>query len=127
MERSRAQAAPHRLDDTGAGLLPYGRNFAPRASDNTTMKYRAAMCLLAMWGCAAQGKEPPRLSYTCCDVEYGWAEAKGGVRVRTITTKPKNAHGRLPAILFTAWLSCDSVVHSGKSDEARDGWPALLE
>jgi pimeloyl-ACP methyl ester carboxylesterase len=42
------------------------------------------------------------------EVAYGSVVTERGHRLRTIITKPSGARGRLPAILFVQWLSCDS-------------------
>jgi pimeloyl-ACP methyl ester carboxylesterase len=42
------------------------------------------------------------------DVTYGSVLTDRGYRVRTIFTKPKGAHGKLPGILVVGWLSCNS-------------------
>lgn len=49
---------------------------------------------------------------------------RDGVKLQTIVTKPATASGRLPAILFVQWLSCDTVAIS---DHPRDGWSAMLK
>jgi pimeloyl-ACP methyl ester carboxylesterase len=61
---------------------------------------------------------PPE-AHDCCDVSYGSVAAPNGHRLRTIVTRPKGRSGRLPAILFTAWLSCDTVE---LKPGAQDGW-----
>lgn len=55
---------------------------------------------------------------------YGTLTLRDGVKLQTIVTKPTNATGRLPAILFVQWLSCDTVA---TSDHPRDGWSAMLK
>ena len=55
---------------------------------------------------------------------YGTLTLRDGVKLQTIVTKPANATGRLPAILFVQWLSCDTVAIS---DHPRDGWSAMLK
>lgn len=55
---------------------------------------------------------------------YGTLTLRDGVKLQTIITKPTNATGRLPAILFVQWLSCDTVAIS---DHPRDGWSAMLK
>lgn len=55
---------------------------------------------------------------------YGSLALRDGVKLQTIITKPAAATGRLPAILFVQWLSCDSV---SISDNPRDGWSAMLK
>ena len=54
---------------------------------------------------------------------YGTLALRDGVKLQTIITKPANATGRLPAILFVQWLSCDTVAIS---DNPHDGWSAML-
>src|ERR1044072_6082210 len=54
---------------------------------------------------------------------YGTLTASDGIKLQTIVTKPTNATGRLPAILFVQWLSCDTVRIS---DNPRGGWSAML-
>jgi pimeloyl-ACP methyl ester carboxylesterase len=49
--------------------------------------------------------------------------AKDGTRLRTITTRPSGARGRLPAVLFVQWLSCDSIELPASAD---DGWTRML-
>lgn len=67
--------------------------------------------------------EPARESHPGVDISYETLTLRDGVRLQTIITKPANARGRLPAILFVQWLSCDSI---GISDHPRDGWSAML-
>jgi pimeloyl-ACP methyl ester carboxylesterase len=55
---------------------------------------------------------------------YGTLTLRDGVKLQTIVTKATNATGRLPAILFVQWLSCDTVAIS---DHPRDGWSAMLK
>lgn len=54
---------------------------------------------------------------------YGTLTLRDGVRLQTIVTRPAGASGRLPAILFVHWLSCDSVAIP---DRPTDGWSAML-
>jgi pimeloyl-ACP methyl ester carboxylesterase len=54
---------------------------------------------------------------------YGTMTLRDGVKLQTIVTKPEGASGRLPAILFVQWLSCDSIAIS---TNPRDGWSAML-
>jgi pimeloyl-ACP methyl ester carboxylesterase len=55
--------------------------------------------------------------------DYGTLTLRDGVKLQTIVTKPAGAAGRMPAILFVQWLSCDSVAIS---DRPTDGWSAML-
>jgi pimeloyl-ACP methyl ester carboxylesterase len=55
---------------------------------------------------------------------YGTLVLRDGTQLQTIVTKPASASGRLPAILFVQWLSCDSI---SISNNPRDGWSAMLK
>jgi pimeloyl-ACP methyl ester carboxylesterase len=57
------------------------------------------------------------------ETEYSDLRVADGVRLRTIVTRPYGARGRLPAVLFVQWLSCDSIEIK---PDARDGWSAML-
>jgi pimeloyl-ACP methyl ester carboxylesterase len=89
---------------------------------------RSLQAVVAAFALLASSGEPPdplprRAAapevHDCCDVAYGSVVTPNGQRLRTIVTRPKGRSGRLSAILFTAWLSCDSVeLRPG----ATDGW-----
>ena len=57
------------------------------------------------------------------DVRYGEARTDKGYRVRTYTSRPKGASGRLPLAVFIPWLSCDRVENPRNS---KDGWSSML-
>src|ERR1700741_3962372 len=57
------------------------------------------------------------------DTEYGELLPGDGSRLRTIVTRPKNSSGRLPAVLFVQWLSCDSIE---LAPNAKDGWSVTI-
>jgi len=57
------------------------------------------------------------------DTEYGELRTEDGARLRTIVTRPEGARGRLPAVLFVQWLSCDSIE---LKPDAGDGWSVML-
>ena len=46
-----------------------------------------------------------------------------GARLRAIVSKPRQGRGRLPAILFVQWLSCDPVALPA---EGGDGWAVMM-
>jgi pimeloyl-ACP methyl ester carboxylesterase len=56
-------------------------------------------------------------------VEYGSVVSARGHRVRTVTTRPADARGRLPLIAFVPWLSCDSIE---SPRGPADGWARML-
>ena len=62
--------------------------------------------------------------YSCCGVRYGSVTDIASRRLRTITTTPAVARGRLPTVLFVPWLSCDSVAVPPGS--GGDGWTRTL-
>ncbi len=53
--------------------------------------------------------ERPRERLEGLDTQYGSVVTDRGHRVRTIVTKPQGATGKLPAVLLTNWLSCESA------------------
>ena len=55
--------------------------------------------------------EPKREHFQNAEVLYGWAEDNHGERLRTFITRPNIATGRVPAIFFVGWLSCDSMEY----------------
>jgi pimeloyl-ACP methyl ester carboxylesterase len=57
------------------------------------------------------------------DSAYGVLRTSDGLALRTIVTRPSGATGRLPAILFVQWLSCDTVE---LPESARGGWASML-
>jgi dienelactone hydrolase len=62
-------------------------------------------------------------SWPGLDTEYGELRPGDGARLRTIVTRPQGGTGRLPAVLFVQWLSCDTIE---LSPNAKDGWSAML-
>jgi len=57
------------------------------------------------------------------DSRYGVLAAPDGTRLRTILTRPSGSTGRMPAILFVQWLSCDSIELPARQ---QDGWSRML-
>jgi hypothetical protein len=45
------------------------------------------------------------------DSYYGVVETPDGARLRTIITKPSAVAGKLPALLFTQWVSCGTIEY----------------
>jgi dienelactone hydrolase len=67
-------------------------------------------------------KNAPLESLPGVDAEYGDLRADDGARLRTIVTRPSGASGRLPAVLFVQWLSCDSIELPATGG---DGWVVM--
>jgi pimeloyl-ACP methyl ester carboxylesterase len=85
---------------------------------------RAAAVASLLLGAAASAAEPAKPEqYPGMTTTYPTLTVRDGVKLQTIVTKPANASGRLPAILFVQWLSCDSVAISTNPS---DGWSAML-
>lgn len=57
------------------------------------------------------------------EVRYGEATSARGYRVRIQTSRPTDAKGRLPLVVFIPWLSC-SVVEN--PFDLTDGWNLML-
>jgi pimeloyl-ACP methyl ester carboxylesterase len=67
----------------------------------------------------------PAESYDGVTVAYGAAASSRGYHVRTITTRPEHAPGRLPVLVFIPWLSCSPVELPLPSQPA-DGWSLMM-
>jgi pimeloyl-ACP methyl ester carboxylesterase len=74
----------------------------------------------------AQTVPPPprREHFQNAEVVYGWAQDSHGDRLRTFITRPTGASGKVPAIFFVGWLSCDSVEYADA--DTKDGFGILL-
>jgi dienelactone hydrolase len=68
-------------------------------------------------------KGAPLESLPGVETEYGELLTSDGARLRTIVTRPAGRTGRLPAILFVQWLSCDTIEIA---PDAKDGWSTML-
>lgn len=67
--------------------------------------------------------DKPLESLPGIDTEYGELRPGDGARLRTIVTRPGGHRGRLPAVLFVQWLSCDTIE---LAPNAADGWSVML-
>src|SRR5258706_1653783 len=57
------------------------------------------------------------------EIRYGEVRTDKGYRVRTYTSRPRGASGRLPLAVFIPWLSCDAVENPR---DMKDGWSFML-
>ncbi len=96
----------------------------------------APFCSLLLAGCCATfaaslprqidthtGQPLPEEHIAGVDVRYGEAQTAKGYRVRTYTSRPHGASGRLPLVVFIPWLSCDPVENPL---DVHDGWSTML-
>src|ERR1700724_1711707 len=67
---------------------------------------------------------PKREHFQNASVLYGWAQDSRGERLRTFITRPKNVTGKVPAIFFVGWLSCDTMEYLDA--DTKDGFGILL-
>lgn len=58
------------------------------------------------------------------EIRYGAARSAKGYRVRTYTSRPVGATGRLPLVVFIPWLSCGAV--ETPFGAGGDGWMKML-
>jgi pimeloyl-ACP methyl ester carboxylesterase len=70
-----------------------------------------------------RAKDRPLESLPGLDTEYGELRPGDGARLRTIVTRPQGVTGRVPAVLFVQWLSCDTIE---LSSSPQDGWSVML-
>jgi len=88
----------------------------------TPMRRAASACALsALLSCTVAARPPqnerPREHFQHADVIYDWTRDVLGNQLHTFITKPKDAVGKVPAIFFVGWLSCDSAEYSsGETD-----------
>ncbi len=68
--------------------------------------------------------EPKREHFQNAEILYGWAQDSRGERLRTFVTRPKNVTGKVPAIFFVGWLSCDTMEYADA--DTKDGFGILL-
>lgn len=64
-----------------------------------------------------------REQFKNADVTYDWVTNSQGQKIRTFVTKPKSMSGKVPAIFFVGWLSCDSVEYA---DGETDGFGGIF-
>jgi len=57
------------------------------------------------------------------EITNGWITDANGDKLRTFITRPKGVTGKVPAIFFVGWLSCDSMEYA---DGETDGFGALI-
>jgi len=76
------------------------------------------------WLSAQPRFEPKHERFQNVEVLYGWATDNHGERLRTFITRPNHATGKLPAIFFVGWLSCDSMEYA--DPDTQDGFGILL-
>ena len=69
-----------------------------------------------------RGGQPPE-KIPGIESHYGTLHTRDGLRLRTILTRPEGASGRLPAILFVQWLSCDTIE---LPESNRSGWARMM-
>jgi len=66
---------------------------------------------------------PQRERFEHADVFYDWVTNSRGDKLRTFVTRPRGSAGKVPAVFFVGWLSCDSVEYpNGETD----GFGALI-
>jgi pimeloyl-ACP methyl ester carboxylesterase len=82
-----------------------------------------ALLALTLVAAASFAASPPKETHPGINTAYETLTLRDGVKLQAIITKPATASGRLPAIFFVQWLSCDTV---GISEDPRDGWSAML-
>jgi dienelactone hydrolase len=83
----------------------------------------AAAAESALTGDLPRRENRPLEAIPGLDSHYDVLRAPDGARLRTILTRPAGATGRLPAILFVQWLSCDSIELPA---DQQDGWSRML-
>jgi dienelactone hydrolase len=86
------------------------------------MRFQYALICLALAALHPPGVQAAEV-HPGLETEYGELLPGDGARLRTIVTKPRQSTGRLPAVLFVQWLSCDTIE---LAPDAKDGWSVML-
>lgn len=68
--------------------------------------------------------QPKHEHFQNAQIVYGWAQDSHGERLRTFITRPNSARGKVPAIFFVGWLSCDTMEYADA--DTKDGFGILL-
>lgn len=84
---------------------------------------RFLLLFLVSVNAVAQDVPPKREHFRNADVIYDWVTNSRGENLRTFVTRPRNSAGKVPAIFFVGWLSCDSMEYP---DGESDGFGALM-
>src|SRR5205085_4675799 len=88
------------------------------------MKVRSTIAIALGFATIVSGDElprkikTPRENYPYIYDIYESVTAPHGKRLRTITTKPRNAKAKLPVIFVAGWLSCDSIEAPADTKDA---------
>jgi pimeloyl-ACP methyl ester carboxylesterase len=89
---------------------------------NTQAMRLGAVVLLSVSGVAQTSQ--PREHFDHATVLYDWVTNDRSERLRTFVTRPNNASGKVPAIFFVGWLSCDTM--ESPDPKPNDGFGILL-
>ena len=79
------------------------------------------LLFLALSG-AAQTSQ--REQFHNATMSYDWVVNHSGQKLRTFITRPTAATGKVPAIFFVGWLSCDSMEYPDPN--TRDGFGIFM-
>ena len=63
-----------------------------------------------LWASVVAQNSRPREHFEHATVLYDWVTNDRGQRLRTFVTRPDKVGGKVPAIFFVGWLSCDTKV-----------------
>ncbi len=92
------------------------------------LRNSAAVILIAILSSSLHSQTAPaeinREHFQNAEVLYQWVQDSRGERLRTFVSRPNNATGKVPAIFFVGWLSCDSVEYADAN--TMDGFGILL-
>jgi pimeloyl-ACP methyl ester carboxylesterase len=92
--------------------------------NNALALFLIAVAVTALLHAQTPSPEPKREHFQNAQVLYGWAQDSHGERLRTFITRPNNTTGKVCAIFFVGWLSCDSMEYPDA--DTNDGFGILL-
>ena len=86
-------------------------------------RFTSLTVILSSAICWAQST-PPREHFQNATVQYDWVANGRGQKLRTFITKPTATMGKVPAIFFVGWLSCDTMEYPDAN--TTDGFGLLM-
>lgn len=79
---------------------------------------------LSQLSMSAAAQAPAREQFANADVLYDFVTNSHGEKLRTFITRPRAAQGKVPAIFFVGWLSCDTMEYPDAN--TMDGFGQVL-
>jgi len=108
-------------------LLTFSSNSRPIHSEENavvnTQALRLGAVVFLSLSVVAQTRTA-REHFDHATILYDWVTNARGEKLRTFVTRPNDTSGKVPALFFVGWLSCDSMEYA--DPDTHDGFGILL-